>query len=159
VTGVVTARGRGRVLQLLVVALLALLPALLLADAAAARAKKLPTVHVTPKLTPGPSYDFHTAGGRIRCALIVGAHGTAIDCGGPTRGASLLWSGLVTIGPYVPEDSPGKSRLVRAGTRLFVHVPSDRLVYMCRAFGTAMQCKHSRTGHGFLVGLTVARKV
>ena len=48
---------------------------------------------------------------------------------------------------------------MRAGTRLRIHVPSDRLVYICRAFGTAMQCKHSRTGHGFLVGLTVARRV
>ena len=157
-TGVVTLRGRGRVLPVLALALLALLPGLLLADAASARAK-LPTVHVTPKLSPGPSYDFHTSGGRIKCALIVGAHGTAIDCAGPTKSASLLWSGLVTIGRLVPEDSPGKSRLVRAGTRLFIHVPSDRLIYMCRAFGTAMQCKHSRTGHGFLVGLTVARKV
>ena len=157
-TGVATARGHGRALPL-VALLVALLAGLVLAGTASARARKLPTVHVTPSLSPGPTYDFHTAAGRIRCALIVGAHGTAIDCGGPTKGARLLWSGLVTLAPLVPEDSPGQSRLVKAGTRLFIHVPSDRLVYRCRAFGTAMQCKHSRTGHGFLVGLTVARKV
>jgi hypothetical protein len=123
-----------------------------------ASAARIPTVDVTPKLSPGPTYDFHTAGGRIRCNLVVGAHGTAVDCAGPTKSASLLWSGLVTM-PASVEDAPGKSRLVRAGTRLRIHVPSDRLVYSCRAFGTAMQCKHSRTGHGFLVGLTVARRV
>ena len=154
-TGVATRRGRA----LSVLALLALLSAFVLADAASARAKKIPTVHVTPTLTPGPTYDFHAARGRIRCSLIVGAHGTAIDCAGPAKGASLLWSGAVTIGRLTPQDSPGRSRLVRAGTRLAIHVPSDRLVYTCRAYGTAMQCKHSRTGHGFLVGLTVARRV
>ena len=140
-----------------ILALTALLAAAVLPGAASARAK-IPTVDVTPKLSPGPTYDFHTAGGRIKCNLYVGAHGTAVDCAGPTKSASLLWSGLVSF-PAHRSDAPGKSRLVRAGTRLRIHVPSDRLVYICRAFGTAMQCKHSRTGHGFLVGLTVARRV
>ena len=139
-----------------ILALAALLAGAVLSGPASAAT--IPTVDVTPRLSPGPSYDFHTAGGRIRCDLVVGAHGTAVDCAGPTKSASLLWSGLVTI-PAGVEDAPGKSRLVRAGTRLRIHVPSDRLVYVCRAFGTAMQCKHSRTGHGFLVGLTVARRV
>ena len=31
------------------------------------------------------------------------------------------------------------------------HGLSKLSCYSCRAFGTAMQCKHSRTGHGFLV--------
>jgi hypothetical protein len=141
----------------LLLALTALLVLALLPAAAAGRAK-IPTVDVTPRLSPGPAYDFHTAGGRITCNLVVGAHGTAVGCAGPTKSASLLWSGLVTM-PAGVDDGPGKSRLVRAGTRLRIHVPSDRLVYVCRAFGTAMQCKHSRTGHGFLVGLTVARRV
>lgn len=140
-----------------ILALTALLAAALLPGAASARAK-VPTVDVTPKLSPGPTYDFHTAGGRIKCDMYVGAHGTAVDCAGPTKSATLLWSGLVSFPAHI-SDAPGKSRLVRAGTRLRIHVPSDRLVYVCRAFGTAMQCKHSRTGHGFLVGLTVARRV
>ena len=58
-----------------------------LPGAASARAK-IPTVDVTPKLSPGPTYDFHTAGGRIKCDMYVGAHGTAVDCAGPTKSAS-----------------------------------------------------------------------
>ena len=92
-----------------------------------ASAARIPTVDVTPKLAPGPSYDFHTAGGRIQCDLVVGAHGTAVDCAGPTKSASLLWSGLVTCRPA------WRTRRARAGWC----VPARGCASTCRPTGSS----------------------
>jgi hypothetical protein len=96
---------------------------------------------VLPRVTP-----FHTANERIRCELSVGAHGTGVDCSNARRGASLNWSGGGYLWP-VRAPALARSRNAPAGTRLAIHVPTDGLVYFCRAYRTAMRCTHSAT-HG-----------
>jgi hypothetical protein len=118
---------------------------------------EVPTHHVTPALKGG-HYRFHTADGHIRCELSAGAQGSGVNCFNGRRGAMLNWSGSGAFWPFEVLES-AKSRNVPSGTRLALHVPSDKLVYYCRAYLSAMRCTHSVTHRGFMIGLVVARLV
>jgi hypothetical protein len=118
---------------------------------------EVPTHHVTPALG-GAHYRFHTADGHIRCELSAGAQGSGVNCFNGRRGAMLNWSGSGAFWPFAVPTS-AKSHIVPAGTRLAIHVPTDKLVYYCRAYLSAMRCTHSVTHRGFMIGLVVARLV
>jgi hypothetical protein len=98
---------------------------------------------VLPRVTP-----FHTANERIRCELSVGAHGTGVDCSNARRGASLNWSGGGYLWP-VRVPASARSRNVRAGTRLAIHVPT-RTGWCISAAPTAPPCAaHTPRHTGF----------